>query len=96
MSRGVSARVDWPGAVRLLHWISAVMIITMLAVGTIMVRVDDTGIRFDLYQSHKAFGIVVLSVTILRLMTRLALALPFPVHAGNHLQRHSRMSHSIC
>jgi cytochrome b561 len=79
-------QAGWPGAVRLLHWISAVMIITMLAVGTIMVRVDDTGIRFDLYQSHKAFGIVVLSVTILRLLTRLVLAPRGPAVAGPRWQ----------
>jgi cytochrome b561 len=65
---------SWPGAIRLLHWISAIMIFTMLAVGTIMVRIEDTGVRFDLYQAHKAFGIVILSVTILRLMTRVFLA----------------------
>jgi cytochrome b561 len=74
MSGANSTQAGWPGAIRLLHWISAVMIITMLAVGSIMVRVDDTGIRFDLYQSHKALGIVVLSVTSLRLLTRLVLA----------------------
>ncbi len=74
MSMMDQPRQGWPGAIRLLHWMSAVMILTMLAVGTIMVRVDDTGIRFDLYQSHKAFGIVVLSVTVLRLLVRLMLA----------------------
>jgi cytochrome b561 len=82
MSGNESPQEVWPGAVRLLHWISAVMIIAMLAVGTIMVRVNDTGIRFDLYQSHKAFGIVVLSVTLLRLLTRLALTPRGPAVPG--------------
>jgi hypothetical protein len=82
MSGAEHPQAVWPGAVRLLHWISAVMIITMLVVGTIMVRVDDTGIRFDLYQSHKAFGFVVLSVTFLRLLTRLTLAPRGPVIPG--------------
>jgi cytochrome b561 len=86
MSGVDSSQAGWPGPVRLLHWISAVMIITMLAVGTIMVRVDDTGIRFDLYQSHKAFGIVVLSVTLLRLLTRLVLARRGPAVPGPRLQ----------
>jgi cytochrome b561 len=86
MSGAEAPQAVWPGAIRLLHWISAVMIITMLAVGTIMVRVDDTGIRFELYQSHKAFGIVVLAVTILRLLTRLALAPRGPAVPGPRWQ----------
>jgi cytochrome b561 len=86
MSGAGLPQAGWPGAIRLLHWISAVMIITMLAVGTIMVRVDDTGIRFDLYQSHKAFGIVVLSVTVLRLLTRLMLAPCGPAVPGPQWQ----------
>jgi cytochrome b561 len=86
MSRAKPPQTGWPGAVRLLHWISAVMIVTMLAVGTIMVRVDDTGIRFDLYQSHKAFGIAVLSVTLLRLLARLVLAPRGPAVPGPRWQ----------
>jgi cytochrome b561 len=86
MSGPFAPEAGWPGAVRLLHWVSAVMIITMLAVGTIMVRVDDTGIRFDLYQSHKAFGIVVLAVTVLRLLTRLVLVPRSPAVPGPRWQ----------
>jgi cytochrome b561 len=76
----------WPGSVRLLHWVSAVLILTMLAVGTIMVRIDDTGVRFDLYQSHKALGFVVLCVTLLRLLVRLALARHGPQLPGPRWQ----------
>ncbi len=86
MSAPQQPQTGWPGIVRLLHWISAVMIITMLAVGTIMVRVDDTGIRFDLYQAHKAFGIAVLSVTMIRLLLRLTLAPRGPAVPGPRWQ----------
>jgi cytochrome b561 len=86
MSGREPPQAGWPGAIRLLHWISAVMIITMLTVGTIMVRVDDTGIRFDLYQSHKAFGIAVLSMTLVRLLTRLVLAPRGPAVPGPRWQ----------
>jgi cytochrome b561 len=76
----------WPGIVRLLHWISSVMIIAMLVVGMVMVRIDDTGIRFDVYQAHKAFGILVLSVTVLRLMLRVGVAPYAPAVPGSRLK----------
>ena len=86
----------WPGSVRLLHWVSAILIITMLAVGTIMVRVDDTGVRFDLYQAHKALGFAVLCVTLLRLLVRLAVARHGPEVPGPRWQaRAASMAHLL-
>jgi cytochrome b561 len=70
----------------MLHWLSAVLIITMLAVGTIMLRIDDTGVRFDLYQSHKALGFVVLCLTLLRGLVRLAVARQGPALSGPRWQ----------
>ncbi|MCA3563631.1 MAG: cytochrome b [Methylocystis sp.] len=76
----------WPGSVRLLHWVSAILILTMLAVGAIMVRIDDTGVRFDLYQSHKALGFAVFCVTLLRALVRLAVARHGPEVSGPRWQ----------
>ncbi len=71
----------WPWGVRLFHWLSAALILAMLVLGTMMVRLENAGLRFDLYQLHKAFGITVLALTGLRSVVRLALArkgLPLP------------------
>lgn len=60
----------WPVSVRWFHWLSAVAIVTMLALGTLMVRLDDVGLRFNLYQQHKTIGALVLILTIARLANR--------------------------
>jgi cytochrome b561 len=79
--------VSWPLAVRLFHWLSAALILSMLALGTVMVRLDDAGLRFDLYQSHKAFGISVLAITLLRSIVRFILMRHAPPAAGPAWQR---------
>jgi cytochrome b561 len=76
----------WPGWVRLFHWLSALMILTMMVAGLIMVRVTDIGTRFELYQFHKALGIIVLIFSSLRLFTRLILVRHSPVSESSKLQ----------
>lgn len=85
MTKG-SPATGWPLAVRLFHWSSAMLIAGMLVAGTIMVRVDDSGLRFDFYQMHKAFGIVVLIVTLLRLSARAVLSPRGPALPGARWQ----------
>jgi cytochrome b561 len=77
----------WLWGVRLFHWLSAALIIAMLALGTAMVRLEDAGLRFDLYQMHKAFGITVLALTVLRSAVRLVLARRGPPLTGPAWQR---------
>jgi cytochrome b561 len=63
--------VSWPLSARIFHWLSAALILAMLALGMVMVRLEDAGLRFDIYQIHKAFGITVLALTVLRSAVRL-------------------------
>jgi cytochrome b561 len=61
----------WPRALRAIHWVSAVLVIGLLALGTYMVQlVQDPAERFDLTQTHKAIGVVVLALTVVRLGLR--------------------------
>lgn len=55
------------------HWLIAILIIGQLAGGLIMVRVLSKGssLKFELYQYHKSFGILILSLSVLRLIWRL-------------------------
>ena len=54
---------------QLFHWFSALVIISMLVMGTIMVRLDDAAaIKTTMYNGHVFFGILIVLVTIGRLI----------------------------
>lgn len=56
----------------ILHWATALLIITLLALGSFMVNVKlDFSTKISLYQLHKSLGFCVLFLSILRLMWRL-------------------------
>jgi cytochrome b561 len=77
----MSERV-WPRALRLLHWASAMVVIAALGLGAYMVQlVEDPAQRFDLTQTHKTIGIVVLALTVARLCLRLLATAPAREHA---------------
>lgn len=53
------------------HWIIAVLIIALLAIGKYMTGLEENDpVRFELTQWHKSFGISVLVLSILRLLWR--------------------------
>ena len=59
----------WPA--KLLHWLVALLVLGQLAVGLSMVwLVTDLGAKFQLYQLHKSFGVLVLSLVLVRLVWR--------------------------
>jgi cytochrome b561 len=69
----------WPLSLRLFHWVSAVLVLLALVLGTYMVQfVDDPGERFDLTQTHKSIGVTVLALTVARLCFRLFATAPKP------------------
>lgn len=60
----------------LLHWIMAIIIISMLAIGLYMVDLPSGNPKFELYGWHKAFGILVLMLATLRLLWRMSNTTP--------------------
>src|SRR4051812_27461253 len=67
----------WPLPLRLIHWISAALVVAALGLGATMVHViDDPAARFDLTQTHKSIGITVLAITMLRLCLRIRTTAP--------------------
>ena len=60
------------------HWLSAVLILLMIFVGMNLDDVEDPGTRLTLLRTHVATGLVVLALTLLRLLWRLADRTPGP------------------
>lgn len=54
-----------------LHWLIALSVILLLGSGVVMTRMAPGLLAFDLYQWHKALGITVLALTVLRILWRL-------------------------
>ena len=85
----------YPLAMRILHWLIALLIIGLLAVGFIMTSLDrDSQWHGTLYHLHKSFGVTVLALAVVRLALRLTLPVPplpsvipaverFLAHAGH-------------
>src|SRR5438270_5708257 len=67
----------WPLSLRLIHWISAALVIAALGLGTTMVwLVNDPAARFELTQTHKSIGTTVLALTMLRLCLLIMTTVP--------------------
>ena len=60
-----------------LHWLSAALIIGLLALGWFMVHGDiKAATKFDLYQLHKSLGFLSVALLLLRLCARIAWPAP--------------------
>lgn len=82
---------SYSGAQKALHWLIALMILSMLPIGFYMV---DRGAKtnFDawtntLYTAHKTFGFVVLMLVALRIVVRRSRGAPAPVATLSPLER---------
>lgn len=81
---------SYSGLQKLLHWVTALFVLTLLPVGFIMVA-RGKATNFDattgeLYTAHKTFGFLVLMLVILRVMVRLARGTPAPEPTLNRFQ----------
>jgi cytochrome b561 len=63
----------WGASTIALHWLSAALVIVLLALGWFMVHGDlGASTTFDLYQLHKSLGFLSLALLLLRFGARLA------------------------
>jgi cytochrome b561 len=85
----------WPRSVRLLHWVSAALVLLLLALGVCMVQlVGDAAMRFELTQTHKSIGIAVLALTLVRLCVRIGADAPAPGPAPRSLRIAAAATHA--
>ncbi|MBL4607369.1 MAG: cytochrome b/b6 domain-containing protein [Pseudomonadales bacterium] len=67
----------YPLIIRLLHWVMAMTILTMLCNGLYMANIpDDAADKYDLYPTHKAFGMFVMAMIFIRIPARLMASIP--------------------
>lgn len=53
---------------RIIHWVMSVLIISMLIAGFTMVNMEPSNLKWQIYGAHKATGLVVLFLGILRIL----------------------------
>jgi len=64
------------------HWVIGLLFLGLLAVGFYMEALDRSAFKFELYGIHKALGITVLALAVLRIIWRFIR--PAPGHIDTH------------
>lgn len=82
MSNATSRPLGYSGGQKLLHWVIALMLLTLIPVGIYMVQ-RGAATNFDavtnqLYTAHKTFGFLVLLLIAARIVLRLRKGTPAP------------------
>ena len=87
-------RTQFTGLMRLLHWLTAAMVLTMLGIGVAMVA--SLGDYHLLVSIHRPLGIGILIVVVIRLATRLSSTLPpFPATMSPQERRAAHASEML-
>ncbi len=88
-----SPTTKYPAALRVLHWLMAVVIIGLIAIGLYMTSLPkNDSSRALFYSLHKSFGVTMLLLCIIRLGLRLRMgtpALPDSIPAHEHRMAHA-------
>lgn len=90
------ARGDWARPVQLLHWLGALLVVAVAAIGLVMVDLErGSELRKTLYALHKSLGITVLALAGVRIALRLATRAPDPLAGPAWQLRAARISHLL-
>ncbi len=74
--------IRYPGAMRLLHWLMALLILGMIGAGWYMAELPGSDpLRYKLVMLHKSLGITLLALFFIRLSVRLRSTIP-PLPTG--------------
>ncbi len=89
---------SWGLFARFFHWSMAILVVAMLAVGTVMVDWPDAELatKLALYQWHKSLGLLVFALLVLRVLWRLAQPVPaLPDGTSRFTRKASAWSHGL-
>jgi cytochrome b561 len=92
----IAAACRYDGAAMLFHWLSAVLVLALIAIGFVMTRLTAGGAdQFTLYQLHKSLGVMLLLLTALRFVWRATRQSP-PWPSGSlHRGRAAGLMHRV-
>jgi cytochrome b561 len=77
---------NWGWVSICLHWITAILILGLAAIGLYMTELPNTPSKIQIYALHKSFGITVLILTIARLLWRQLTVVPEDIGNTPHYQ----------
>ncbi len=77
---------------KILHWLTALMVLSLIPVGLIMVRIKEGPLQDQLFALHEPFGFLVLVVVLLRLVTRAIYGSPAPSESLSQFERAASVS----
>jgi cytochrome b561 len=93
----VAAACRYDGAAMIFHWLSAVLVLALIAIGFVMTRLTAGGAdQFTLYQFHKSLGFMLLLLTTLRVVWRATRqSPPWPFGALHRGRAAARLLHGV-
>ena len=56
---------------RILHWLTAALVLTMIPAGIVMVNIGSGALQDSLFNLHRSLGVVLIPLILLRLAYRL-------------------------
>ena len=77
-----------------LHWLIGIGVIGMMAMGTVMEDIPNAADKFWVYSLHKATGITILALMLVRLVWKL-MNMGIPTHNAAHKPWEQKLSHGI-
>ena len=80
-----------------LHWVISLLVVGMLCAGYFMVWLPkDSNFKWEIYSLHKAFGITVFALIIVRLINRfISPPVPYPLEFSKKSQTVGKVAHII-
>ena len=84
-------------ASKLIHWITALLVITLIPAGFIMVDLDEGPLQDRLFDLHRSFGMLVFALAVLRVLARRFYGTPAPYDGLTPLERKASVAahHSL-
>ena len=70
-----------------IHWITAILVLGILAGGILMTRMDEGALQNQIFDMHRAFGVVVFALALARVAARRMLGTPAPDETLSPLER---------